>query len=202
MTLKIYAASSWRNKRYPAVVAAMRTAGFDVYDFRKVNDGFHWSCTMLHEYIEQLQNDPQVAAAFERDHAALDQCAVCVLIEPCGKSACLEAMFASAAGKPVIVLFDAAEPFDPEKCELMLKLLAIGAGGVRYVSSTTEMLAALRAHEARGEFNVLVEQLARDEMEKAQRLIEAGHTDLLEKVHDGEIDMDTAMQIFDGQRPS
>ena len=32
--MKLYIASSWRNAHYPAVVEALRGAGFDVYDFR------------------------------------------------------------------------------------------------------------------------------------------------------------------------
>ena len=31
---KIYVASSWRNTFYPEVVARLREAGHDVYDFR------------------------------------------------------------------------------------------------------------------------------------------------------------------------
>jgi len=46
----------------------------------------------------------------------------------------------------------------------------------------------------------LGERIARDEMEKAHRLIEAGYSDQLDKVIDGEIDIDTACQIFDGRR--
>ena len=33
---KIYVASSWRNTFYPEVVARLREAGHDVYDFRVV----------------------------------------------------------------------------------------------------------------------------------------------------------------------
>jgi len=50
-------------------------------------------------------------------------------------------------------------------------------------------------------FRALAEELAREEFEKATRLIEAGYSDLVDKVIDGEIDIDTAMQIFDGRRP-
>jgi hypothetical protein len=50
-------------------------------------------------------------------------------------------------------------------------------------------------------FQDYAEQVARDDLEKAHRLSEAGYDDLLEKVVDGEIDIDTAMQIFDGRRP-
>ena len=35
---KIYVASSWRNKYQPEVVAALRKAGHEVYDFRNPKD--------------------------------------------------------------------------------------------------------------------------------------------------------------------
>jgi hypothetical protein len=66
------------------------------------------------------------------------------LILPCGKSAHLEAMYASDRNKLVIVKFDRGEPLQPE---LMYRLLGVGAGGVRYVTSTAELVATLRAHE-------------------------------------------------------
>ena len=43
---KIYVASSWRNPYQPEVVAALRKAGHEVYDFRNPKDnpgGFHWA---------------------------------------------------------------------------------------------------------------------------------------------------------------
>jgi hypothetical protein len=145
MTLRIYPASSWRNKVYAADVAALRADNHEVFDFRTANSEFRWpSCATLPEYIRALEADPQVAAAFERDKTALDWCEVCVLILPCGRSAHLEAMYASAQGKLVVVKLDPTEPLQPE---LMYKLLAVGAGGARYVTSTAELLAALRTHE-------------------------------------------------------
>jgi hypothetical protein len=44
--IKIYVASSWRNKEQPYVVEALKMAGHHVYDFRHPianDDGFHWS---------------------------------------------------------------------------------------------------------------------------------------------------------------
>jgi hypothetical protein len=43
---KIYVASSWRNTFYHEVVARLREAGHDVYDFRNPQSGdprFKWS---------------------------------------------------------------------------------------------------------------------------------------------------------------
>jgi hypothetical protein len=202
--MRIYPASSWRNKHYPDVVAALRADGHDLYDFRTANGGLRWSCSNYQEYVHALEADPNVIAAFERDRAALlDWCDVCELILPCGKSAHLEAAFASAAGKPVIVQLDPAEPLAPE---LMYRLLGIGVGGVHYVVNIAELLAALHACErksgvgARSDLEQLGEQLARDEMEKVHRLIEAGYSDLADKVLDNEIDIGAAMQIFGGRR--
>lgn len=44
--MRIYVASSWRNKIQPSVVVALREAGHEVYDFRNPREGdtgFHWS---------------------------------------------------------------------------------------------------------------------------------------------------------------
>jgi hypothetical protein len=49
--------------------------------------------------------------------------------------------------------------------------------------------------------NALSSLALAEELEKACRLIEAGYSDLLDKVIDGEIDIDTAMQIFGARRP-
>jgi hypothetical protein len=77
--MKLYVASSWRNARQPEVVARLREAGHEVYDFRNPapgNTGFmKW------------------ADAF-------------VLVHPSGRSAHLEAGWAAGAGKPVVCLLE------------------------------------------------------------------------------------------------
>jgi hypothetical protein len=201
MTLKIYPASSWRNATHPDVVCTLRADGHAVYDFHEGNNGFRWPpCSTLREYIRQLESDPLVAAAFRRDKEALDWCDVCVLILPCGRSAHLEAAYASGLGKPVIVVLSEAESLEPE---LMYKLLAVGAGRVRYVTSTAELCATLRnaTDNKTDDLAALGEVLARDEIAKVNRLIEAGYSDLADKVLDNEIDIGAAMQVFDGRRP-
>ncbi len=43
---RLLSASSWRNTYYPEVVAALRDAGHEVYDFRNPpsgDPGFHWT---------------------------------------------------------------------------------------------------------------------------------------------------------------
>ena len=140
--MKIYPASSWRNELYPHLVRVLRTAGHEVYDYREDND-FRWPCSTPEEYVRLLESpSPVVAAAFERDRTALDQCDLLILIMPCGRSAHLEAMYASAAGKPVIVVFNESEPW-----ELMYRLFAVGRGGVRFVTDIAGLRAALKSFE-------------------------------------------------------
>jgi nucleoside 2-deoxyribosyltransferase len=53
---------------------------------------------------------------FDLDRTAIERCDVCILVEPAGKSAHLEAGFAAGLSKRVIVLLDEA----PAPVELML----------------------------------------------------------------------------------
>lgn len=122
----VYIASSWRNPTQPAVVQALRKAGYRVYDFRHPgpdNDGFqwaeidqeweHWSPSA---FIKAL-NDPIAKAGFGEDMQALRDADVVVLLMPCGRSAHLEMGWAIGAGKrTAIVLNGACEP------ELMYKM--------------------------------------------------------------------------------
>jgi hypothetical protein len=124
--VKLYVASSFRNARYPDLVALLRACGHDVHDWR---DHAHRGG----KAIEADRLDPQTLAEFraavstERaartfaDHmAALAWCDACVLVLPCGRSAHLEMGYARGLGKRVVVLFDPArEPFG---CDLMYRM--------------------------------------------------------------------------------
>jgi nucleoside 2-deoxyribosyltransferase len=129
--MKIYVASSWRNTFQPRVVAALREAGFDVYDFRNPgpgNEGFHWSEIDRNykgwtpETFRKALEHPIAEAGFSLDMNALRTCDACVLVLPCGKSAHLEAGYAIGTGKPtVIFLSDKGVPGGAET-ELMYKM--------------------------------------------------------------------------------
>ncbi len=77
---KIYVASSWRNPYQPEVVAALRKAGHEVYDFRNPKDnpgGFHWADVdenwqewQPEEYIRNLTH-PVAEKGFKADLAAI-----------------------------------------------------------------------------------------------------------------------------------
>lgn len=123
--MNIYVASSWRNDRQPAVVAALREAGHDVYDFRHPkpgNNAFHWTVIDPEweawdpaSFRKALEN-PVAEEGFCCDMDALDDCDAIVLVMPCGRSAHLEAGYAIGQAKPTIVLLADGEP------ELMYKM--------------------------------------------------------------------------------
>ncbi len=80
----IYVASSWRNPYQPDVVAALQSAdcdpGFDPYDFRDVNAGFHWrdidplwESWTLAQYRAALENDRAIHG-FNNDKEHIDAC--------------------------------------------------------------------------------------------------------------------------------
>lgn len=123
--MKIYLASSWRNAHQPDVLASLRRAGHDVYDFRNPapgNTGFGWrQCTDRpindSESLRDVLRHPIAQSGFDLDFVAMKWADACVLLLPCGNSAHLEAGWFAGQGKPVAVLVpELREP------ELMYKL--------------------------------------------------------------------------------
>jgi nucleoside 2-deoxyribosyltransferase len=123
---KIYVASSWRNELQPGVVERLRKEGYEVYDFRNPapgDHGFQWSAIdsdwqqWTPEQFRDALSHPIAQDGFYKDMSALDDCDVCVLVMPCGRSAHLEAGYAKGAGKRTYILMpDMSEP------ELMYKM--------------------------------------------------------------------------------
>lgn len=123
--MKVYVAASWRTVIQPDVVAALRAAGHDVYDFRNPpnKSGFGWE--QVHsgpmppsrvDYVKMLHH-PIADAGFAADIGALRDADAVVLVQPSGRSAALEFGYGAALGKLSIVLL--AEGQEPE---LMLKV--------------------------------------------------------------------------------
>jgi hypothetical protein len=118
--VKIYVASSWRNSKQYEVVAHLRASGHVVYDFRSPapgDRGFHWSeidpnwKSWNAEAFRAGLGHPIARDGFEKDMAALRGCDICVLVQPCGRSAHLEFGYAVSAGKlTVALLADGSEP--------------------------------------------------------------------------------------------
>lgn len=127
--MRVYVASSWRNPHQPSVVAALRAAGHDVYDFRHPepgNDGFSWAQidpqddgglaarAWSAERLRRALEHPLATEGFRLDSRAVLLCDACVLVLPCGRSAHLEAGFARGRGALLFVLM-----LDPDEPELM-----------------------------------------------------------------------------------
>ena len=123
---KIYVASSWRNKYFPEVVAALRAAGHEVYDFRNPphgGNGFRWTDVdenaldwTFAEYAEGLHHS-LAERQFAADLEALEWADTCVLVLPCGRSAHTEAGWFAGKSRRVFVYFP-----EKQEPELMYKL--------------------------------------------------------------------------------
>ena len=126
--MRVYVASSWRNKQQPHVVSGLRHFGHIVYDFRHPrphDDGFHWSeidsdwkTWSPSEFITALSH-PLAIRGFDADFAAMEDADVGLLVMPCGRSAHLEAGYFVGAGKPLVIALAAGEP------ELMYKMARV-----------------------------------------------------------------------------
>lgn len=123
---RIYLASSWRNQHYLSVLASLRSARWDVYDFRNPRPGdrgFHWSeldpnwqSWSADQYRNALRL-PLANSGFSSDYDAMQEADIGVLLLPCGRSAHLEAGYFVGAGKPLHILI---QDFDTP--ELMYKM--------------------------------------------------------------------------------
>lgn len=138
---KIYVASSWRNQEQQGVVAALRDAGHEVYDFKNPapgNTGFAWrQCGMYGDEREldaaqtrALLDHPVAQDGFKLDHAAMEWADTFVMVLPCGRSAHLELGWACGAGKRTFILQTGRQ--EPE-------LMYLEAGGI--FQSVPELLA-------------------------------------------------------------
>ncbi len=123
--MKVYVASSWRNKYQPGVVHLLRAAGHEVYDFRNPREGdtgFHWSDIdpKWQDWSPGVYRDslthPLAEAGFQSDMDALKWCEAVVAVQPFGRSASLELGWAVGAGKRTVLYLDDGEP------ELMVKM--------------------------------------------------------------------------------
>ncbi|ACL59100.1 hypothetical protein [Methylobacterium nodulans] len=127
MSRRIYVASSWRNPKQPAVVAALRAAGHEVYDFRNPFNGVpgfawseidpNWEAWSAAEYRRLLTTHPIAARGFVSDLRGMQWADTCVLVLPCGRSAHLEAGWFCGQGKRCLILTQ-----DGEEPELMALL--------------------------------------------------------------------------------
>ncbi len=123
----IYVASSWRNLYQPGIVAALRSLGLKVYDFRNPGPGekgfswreidHDWPRWTPAQWRDALKH-PVARAGFANDKGGMDRSDCCVLVLPSGRSAHMEAAYMAAQGKPVYTL--ALEPVEPDLMNLLL----------------------------------------------------------------------------------
>jgi hypothetical protein len=143
--MRIYVASSWRNKYQPGVVVALQGLGHEVYDFRNPpnRSGFGWGQIANNwrewspEEFRRALAHPLAIAGYASDIEAVRRCDLGVLVLPSGRSASFEAGVMFGMRKPVIV-------FMPEPCEpeLMYRECEIA-------TSMPELLGDVRHQEAR-----------------------------------------------------
>jgi hypothetical protein len=135
----IYVASSWRNPMQPAVIATLRAAGLDCYDFRNPEGGtgFSWKQVKtgsepgvpgkgsdwesVEDYLAMVHH-PIADRGFAADFDAMQRADTFVLVLPCGKSAHLELGWAVGAGKRTAILLE--DPCEPELMYRMVDHLA------------------------------------------------------------------------------
>lgn len=123
---RVYVASSWRNDVQPLVVEVLRAHRLEVYDFRHPSAGFAWSdidpdweAWTPAQFAQQLEH-PQALKGFASDFEGMRWADACVMVQPCGVSAALEAAWIAGRGWPTCALLHQDERFEPE---LMLGLL-------------------------------------------------------------------------------
>lgn len=141
---RIYVASSWRNEHQPEVVAALRSNGHEVYDFRHPaadNKGFSWSEInpwwqkwSTEQFINGLIH-PLAESGYKYDIDAMEWADTLVMVQPCGRSAHLEAGWAKGRGKLAIMYIPPGVTIEPE---LMVKMFD------RICTSIFEVLESLR----------------------------------------------------------
>jgi len=126
--MRIYIASSWRNRYQPEIVTVLRSEGHEVYDFRNPrpgDHGFSWSEISANwqdchpEQYRQALAHPVAVGGYRSDFNAMREAEACVLVLPCGRSAHLEAGWFVGIGRPLHILI--LEPCEPE---LMYRMAA------------------------------------------------------------------------------
>lgn len=162
--MKIYLASSWRNAEQQNVVRALRAAGLDVYDFknpRPGDKGFGWSAIdpawkqWTPEQFREGLKHPLALAGFGSDMGALQSCDVCVLLNPCGRSAHIEMGYAVGAGKRTIILLAPGD--EPE---LMYKMVT------KICTSLDEVVVQLKVWDAQDKNDIAKLEAFREEIKQ------------------------------------
>lgn len=110
--MKIYLASSWKNKSMVRLLAYfLKRAGHEVDDFTDSSKGryvFHYSEIGPRDKLDAITflKDTRSQRAFQEDKKWLDWAECCILLLPAGRSAHLEAGYMKGQGKKLFILGD------------------------------------------------------------------------------------------------
>lgn len=117
--MKLYVASSLRNRHYRSIISKLRGMGHEVYDFGDPpagSDEFGILPPVPPEGHYEALRGSVGQATFKRDSNALALADAVVLALPCGRSAHIEAGFAAGQGKPLAIYL---QPFEVQEPEVM-----------------------------------------------------------------------------------
>jgi len=140
--MKVYLATSSRNKMQPVVLKLLRAAGHDVYDFlnpQKDKSAFRWE-DINQDYkrsntfvYREMLFDEKAKRHFESNLIALRGSDAVIGLEPFGVSTAIELGYAAGCGIPTAVVLST-----PPSHELMLKIVD------RILITSEEILDVLR----------------------------------------------------------
>lgn len=172
--MKVYVASSWRNPNQSNVVATLRAAGHEVYDYKNPAPdvlGFSWKhCEgdpppWSAEKTREVLAHPRAQQGFNADFDAMKWADAVVMVQPCGRSAALELGWGCGAGKFTIALLgDGQEP------ELMLKCADCIATNLDEVLSVLAQRDGMLTATSAPTLRERIEALANDAQELVRRI--------------------------------
>ena len=111
--MKIYLASSWKNKEYVDKTAAiLRKYGHEVDNFSDSTSGryvFSWTeldpKILLNLNSKTFLDDKRAQKAFQEDKSMIEWADLVLMIMPCGRSSHLELGYAKGIGKKTIIYY-------------------------------------------------------------------------------------------------
>lgn len=108
--MKIYLASSWKNKEIVDFIASeLRGQGHEVDNFSDSSNGrfvFDWRELKLNNInAKTFLNDKRTQRAFQEDKKMIEWADAIVMIMPCGRSSHLEMGYAIGKGKRSIIYY-------------------------------------------------------------------------------------------------
>lgn len=152
--MRIYTASSWKNESAVLVLAKMlRSTGHEVYCFAERGQGqhvFQWNdCTTTKDDgITALQTEDS-RKAYNADKFFLDWANCCVLLNPCGRDAHLEAGYIKGRGGLLLILGPFPQGEFSNMYHLADGLFRLNQEGIRRMLTTLENADAIAKQEVK-----------------------------------------------------